>query len=179
MMACVFALTGCGTSTSTEAPSQEAVQQAAEKAEEVAQSVAEKVEEAAQSAAEQSGDMAAKIEEYAKKVGEVAESFDNSKLYTPQELTNAAALVLEKFEGFNSTLLSLRYAGDEANNEDNLKWLSDLGGKQYDQVAKFITDFHTSKEGTAALGPDEDYKDYEWYLARVKDGDWELITWGY
>ena len=35
MMACAFALTGCGTSTTTEAPTQEQVQQTAEKVEEV------------------------------------------------------------------------------------------------------------------------------------------------
>ncbi len=76
-------------------------------------------------------------------------------------------------------LHSLRYAGDECNSEDNIKWLNELDpGKDYVQVAEFLTDFHTAAEDSGALEPDTEYTDYQWWLARTEDGGWQLLSWG-
>ena len=77
-----------------------------------------------------------------------------------------------------------KYAGDECNSEENLKWLNSLGdGGDYTQCIEFLTDFHSpvleeQLEGTA-WEPDHEYADYQWWLARKDGGDWELVSWGY
>lgn len=30
-----------------------------------------------------------------------------------------------------------------------------------------------------AWEPDQEYTDYQWWLARAEDGDWEIVSWGY
>ncbi|MBQ3400092.1 MAG: hypothetical protein IJG61_01660 [Lachnospiraceae bacterium] len=52
-------------------------------------------------------------------------------------------------------------------------------GPIYMEVIEFLTDFHTPAEGSMAFNPDEDYTDYQWWLARTERGAWELMTWGY
>ena len=77
-------------------------------------------------------------------------------------------------------LHSLRYAGDECNNEENLAWLNSLDeGAEYTQVAEFLTDFHSPVEGGGTWEPDTEMTDYQWWLAR-KDGEgWQLVSFGY
>ena len=29
------------------------------------------------------------------------------------------------------------------------------------------------------LKPDTEYTDYQWWLARTENGDWEIVSWGY
>jgi D-alanyl-D-alanine carboxypeptidase len=124
---------------------------------------------------------------------EVAIDLGRSSLYTEKERNDAVLLIREKFAGFagDCELHSVRYAGDEANNEENLEWLNSLrearsnippqdAGKKYVQVAEFLSDFHSPvEEGPYAREIDTDYKDYPWWLARLKDGDWEIVSWGY
>ncbi len=119
--------------------------------------------------------------------------FGSSSIYTEAERNNAVLLIKDKFASFTGDceLHSIRYAGDEANNEENLKWLNSLRearsdippedvGKEYVQVAEFLMDFHSPVEdGPYAWEPDMEYKDYQWWLARLKDGEWEVVSWGY
>ena len=119
--------------------------------------------------------------------------FCSSSIYTEAERNNAVLLIKDKFASFTGDceLHSIRYAGDEANNEENLKWLNSLRearsdippedvGKEYVQVAEFLMDFHSPVEdGPYAWEPDMEYKDYQWWLARLKDGEWEVVSWGY
>lgn len=116
-----------------------------------------------------------------------------SSIYTEEELYDAVLLIKDKFAGFagDCELHSIRYAGDEANNEENLAWLNSLRearsnippedvGKKYVQVAEFLSDFHSPvEEGPYAWELDMEYKDYQWWLARLKDGGWEIVSWGY
>ena len=116
-----------------------------------------------------------------------------SSIYTEDELYDATLLIREKFASFagNCELHSIRYAGDDANNEENLEWLNSLRearsnippedvGKQYVQVAEFLSDFHSpTEEGPYTWELDTEYKDYQWWLARLKDGPWEIVSWGY
>ncbi len=124
---------------------------------------------------------------------EVAIDLGGSSLYTPEELSAAVLLIKDKFASFagDCELHSVRYAGDAANNGENLEWLNSLrearsnippqdAGKKYVQVAEFLSDFHSPvEEGPYAWEIDTEYKDYQWWLARLKDGDWEIVSWGY
>lgn len=119
--------------------------------------------------------------------------FGSSSIYAEAERNNAVLLIKDKFASFTGDceLHSIRYAGDEANNEENLKWLNSLRearsdippedvGKEYVQAAEFLMDFHSPVEdGPYAWEPDMEYKDYQWWLARLKDGEWEVVSWGY
>ena len=118
---------------------------------------------------------------------------DGSSLYTKQELNDAVLLIKDKFASFAGAceLHSIRYAGDEANNEENLEWLNSLRearsnippedvGKKYVQLAEFLSDFHSPvEEGPYAWELDMEYKDYQWWLARLEGGGWEIVSWGY
>ncbi len=128
-----------------------------------------------------------------KSAPEVAVELGSSSLYTEGERADAVALIREKFATFagGCELHCIRYAGDEANNEENLKWLNSLrearsnippedAGKEYVQVAEFLMDFHSPvEEGPYAWEIDTEYRDYQWWLARLKDGAWEIVSWGY
>ena len=117
----------------------------------------------------------------------------HSSLYMQEELNSAVARIRDKFASFagDCELHSIRYAGDEANNEENLRWLNSLRevrsnippedvGKEYVQAAEFLMDFHSPvEEGPYAWELDMEYKDYQWWLARLKGGDWEIVSWGY
>ena len=116
-----------------------------------------------------------------------------SSVYSEEELYDAVLLIREKFASFagNCELHSVRYAGDEANNEENLEWLNSLRevrsnippedvGKKYVQVAEFLSDFHSPiEEGLYTWNLDEEYTDYQWWLARLEGGSWEIVSWGY
>ena len=116
-----------------------------------------------------------------------------SSVYSEEELYGAVLLIKEKFASFSGDceLHSIRYAGDQADNEENLEWLNSLRevrsnippedvGKQYVQVAEFLSDFHSPvEEGPYAWEIDTEYTDYQWWLARTKDGPWEVVSWGY
>ena len=116
-----------------------------------------------------------------------------SSIYTEEELYDAVLLIKEKFASFSGDceLHSIRYAGDQADNEENLEWLNSLRevrsnippedvGKQYVRVAEFLSDFHSPvEEGPYTWEIDTEYTDYQWWLARTKDGPWEVVSWGY
>ena len=112
---------------------------------------------------------------------EPAVDLGTSQLYTQAELDEAAIQVKCKFASFaGCELHSLRYAGDECNSEENIQWANTLDeGKDYIQVARFLTDFHSPAEGAGAWDPDTEYKDYTWTLARSAEGGWQLLDWGY
>jgi len=126
-------------------------------------------------------------------VPEVTIELGGSSLYTEQELNDAVLLIKDKFASFagDCELHSIRYAGDEANNGENLEWLNSLRevrsnippedvGKKYIQVAEFLSDFHSPvEEGPYTWELDMEYRDYQWWLARLEDGAWEIVSWGY
>jgi len=113
----------------------------------------------------------------------VTVDYGASELYTPEELEEAAVQVKCRFASFaGCELHSLRYAGDACSSEDNLAWMNELDdGKNYVQVAAFLSDFHspTHPGEDTAWETDQEYSDWEWWLARTADGGWQLLTWGY
>ena len=119
-------------------------------------------------------------------LGEVNETdveidYGTSEIFTPEELAEAAIQIKCTFAGWKGCELhSLRYAGDEADNEENRQWLNSLNEEAgYTHVAEFLTDFHSPVEAEGAWEPDQEYKDYQWWLGRTDDGGWEVVTSGY
>lgn len=107
--------------------------------------------------------------------------YGTSEIFTPEELAEAAIQIKCTFAGWKGCELhSLRYAGDEADNDENLQWLNSLNEEAgYTHVAEFLTDFHSPVEAEGAWEPDQEYKDYQWWLGRTDDGVWEVVTSGY
>ena len=64
------------------------------------------------------------------------------------------------------------------NSEENLAWLNSLvEGGEFTQAAEFLMDFHSPVEdGPYAWEPDTEYTDYQWWLARTENGDWEIVS---
>ncbi len=112
---------------------------------------------------------------------EVTVDYGTSALYTQEELDAAIVQVKCKFASWaGCELHSLRYGGDAANDPANLEWLNSLeGGGKYTQAMAFLMDFHSPKEAYGAWEADEEYRDYQWWLARKEDGGWDVVTWGY
>ena len=124
---------------------------------------------------------------------EVVIDLGSSSLYTQEELNAAVLMIREKFASFagDCELHRIRYAGDEANNGENLVWLNSLRevrsnippedvDKRYVQVAEFLSDFHSPvEEGPYVWELNMEYKDYQWWLARLEGGSWEIVSWGY
>ncbi len=112
---------------------------------------------------------------------DVSIDYGNSGIYTREELEEAAVQIKCKFASWEGCeLQSMRYAGDECNSEENIRWMNELGGGQnYVQCAEFLMDFHSPVENSGAWEPDAEYTDYQWWLARTEDGGWEVMSWGY
>lgn len=112
---------------------------------------------------------------------EVKIDYGTSDLYTQEELEEAALKIKCEFATMEGCELhSLRYAGDECNTEENIKWLDSLSdGAKYTKVCEFLCDFHSPKEGGGALEADKEYEDYQWWLGFNEDGSWDLVTQGY
>ena len=107
--------------------------------------------------------------------------YGTSEIYTAEELAEAAIQIKCTFASWKGCELhTLRYAGDEADNAENLERLNAVNeGAGYTHVAEFLTDFHSPAEAIGAWEPDQEYKDYQWWLARTDDGGWEVVDWGY
>ena len=87
------------------------------------------------------------LEEYlaGKSAPEVAIDLGSSALYTPEELNDAMLAIKCKFASFaGCELHSIRFAGDDANTEENIAWANSLvDGAEYTQVVEFLSDFHS------------------------------------
>lgn len=109
---------------------------------------------------------------------EVTIDYGSSGLYSPKELREAVIQIKCSFASWEGCELhSLRYAGDEACNEENIAWLNSLNdGARYTEIAGFLCDFHTGSNVSGTLKPDNEYKDYPWWLAKNEDGGWDIVT---
>lgn len=107
--------------------------------------------------------------------------YGKSGIYSKEDLEAAVITIKCKFASFEGCeLKSIRYAGDGAVNDKNLKWLNKLNpdGK-YKKIAEFLMDFRSPKNNTdKTLESNHNYKDYEWWLAQTEDG-WEVVSNGY
>ncbi len=107
--------------------------------------------------------------------------YGTSALYSQEDMDAAIALIRGEFDSWEGCELhSIRYAGDECVSKKNLDWMNSLReGKSYQECICFRSDFHSPVEAVGVWEPDEEYTDWQWWLARGDEGGWELLTWGY
>ena len=107
--------------------------------------------------------------------------YGNSSLFTYREMDRAIEKILEEFNTWEGCEMhSIRFAGDDCSNKENLDWLNFLReGHDFTQCIGFMSDFHSPKEAYGAWEADIEYRDWQWWLGSTDDGDWELVTWGY
>ena len=120
------------------------------------------------------------LEEYlgAVKSSDVTVDLSGSKLFTEEELNEAAIQVKCRFATFEGCELhSVKFAGDEFSTKENVDRVNKLDeSAEYVEVIKLLTDFHTPEEGSQIFDADTEIKDYEWWLAREKDGGWQIAA---
>ncbi len=103
-------------------------------------------------------------------------SLGSSELYTPQEVEEAADLVVQRIKSWERCrLYSVEYAGDER----CLKELDYCQGLQEDcaECIVFEVVYHSPLWDSGAWNPNQVYF-WTFYLGRPEGGDWDFITWG-
>lgn len=118
---------------------------------------------------------------------QVQTDYRKSDIYTQADMDAAIEIINEQFSQWEGcTLLNIRYAGDDCNSAENLRWMNELANaRKYDvkfvQCIEFLSDFYASKdtEGHTTFEPDSEYKNWQWWLARAEGGNWQLMSFGY
>ncbi|NJP39654.1 hypothetical protein HCH52_01090 [Oscillospiraceae bacterium HV4-5-C5C] len=111
--------------------------------------------------------------------------FGTSSIYTTADMTAAVEVILEEFNTWDGCeLYRISYSSDEACNASNIAWMNELGeakavGETFTQCIMFKSHFHSPQTASGGWNPDEDYTDWQWWLARSDKGQWQLLTWGY
>lgn len=111
----------------------------------------------------------------------------DSGLYSEQDRLDAAAVILEEISSWEGCELhQLWYTSDEQNTADNISWMNELAEgqglkEQFTECMQFKSNYHSPVDPDKAGGwePDEEYTNWEWWLARADGGEWHLMTWGY
>lgn len=114
-------------------------------------------------------------------------NYKKSDIYSQEDMETAVALIQKEFSAWEGCELhKIEYAGDECNSKSNIKWMNDLASgkkvkEKLTQCIEFTSEFHTPKDekNAGAWDVDEEYTDWQWWLARSENGKWHLMTWGY
>lgn len=104
----------------------------------------------------------------------------DSALYSLEERYDAAKLVADKINSIEGCKLFLvKYSGDDAS-QINLDYCNELAkdNAAYVDCTVFTSYFRSPIFNAGSLNPNELYS-WAWYLARTKNGSWEIITFGY
>ena len=115
-------------------------------------------------------------------IKDVAIDYGKSDIYSKSDMDAAIELIEKEFATWEGCELhSISYTSDECNSEKNLEWMNDLGDEnaEFTQCIEFVSDFHSPKAGGGAWNADSEYTNWQWWLARADNGEWNLMTWGY
>jgi len=99
-------------------------------------------------------------------------------------------LVVKFIDGDRSKIVSevsydsFSYSTDEECNESNIAWMNEMGKatdaeETFTQCIMFKSNFHSPLNGGNGFNQDEEYTDWQWWLARSECGQWKLMTYGY
>ncbi len=116
---------------------------------------------------------------------EVRIDYGNSALYSKEDMDAAIAVIQKEFDTWDGCELhSISYGSDDACNAENIRWMNELEAandaqETFSQCILFKSDFHSPKNGGGAWNADQEYTDWQWWLARSEGGAWKLMTWGY
>ena len=116
-------------------------------------------------------------------VSKVKIDYGTSSIYKKEEMDSAIDVIKKQFLLFDGCELhSLSYMSDEVcNNADNIDWMNDLRTDEdevFIQCIAFNSSFHSPKKCGGEWDADKEYT-WSWWLARSKDGEWKLMTWGF
>ncbi len=112
-------------------------------------------------------------------------SYGTSSIYSRQDMDEAIEVIISEFSTWEGCELhSISYSSDEFCNASNIEWLDKLeeaddAGEHFTQCIMFTSSFHTPKYNAGAWNPDEEYTDWQWWLARSEGGQWKFMTGGY
>lgn len=115
-------------------------------------------------------------------IKEVTIDYGKSDIYAKSDMDAAIERIENEFATWEECELhSIRYTSDECNSEKNIAWMNDLGKEdtEFTQYILFVSDFHSPKTNAGAWNPDEEYTNWQWWLARTENGEWRLMAWGY
>ena len=116
---------------------------------------------------------------------EVSIDYGNSALYSKEDMDAAIAVIRKEFDTWDGCELhSISYGSDDACSAENIRWMNELEAandaqETFSQCILFKSDFHSPKNGGGAWNADQEYTDWQWWLARSEGGSWKLMTWGY
>ena len=112
--------------------------------------------------------------------------YGTSSIYTKEDMDEAIKLIEELFddEYDGCELHSITYGGDSECNAENVAWLNDLekardNEETFTECIMFKSDWHSPKIGYGSFEDDKEYKGWDWWLGRSKDGKWKFMTCGY
>lgn len=111
--------------------------------------------------------------------------YGTSSIYTKAEMDAAIELIKKEFSTWDGCELhSISYSTDDACSESNIVWMNEIekatdAEETFTQCIMFKSDFHSPLNGGSGFNPDEEYTDWQWWLARSEDGQWKLMTYGY
>ena len=121
---------------------------------------------------------------------DIAIDYGKSDTYSKQDMNAAIELIEKEFATWEGCELhSISYTSDECNSKENIDWMNGLTesgnytvtdkNAEFTQCIEFVSDFHSPKTGGDAWETDHEYTNWQWWLARTDNGEWNLITWGY
>ena len=116
---------------------------------------------------------------------EYSVNYGDSKLYSHDDIDAAAKVLMSEFNTWKGAKMKSIKVADDATCEEALTYCNEQakdGTGPFDEAIVLVSDFHSPSEADAentAWEPDKDYDNYTWYIARAKDGDWTLVSWGY
>lgn len=111
--------------------------------------------------------------------------YGTSSIYTKAEMDAAIELIKKEFSTWDGCELhSISYSTDEECSESNIAWMNEMGKatdveETFTQCIMFKSNFHSPLNGGSGFNPDEEYTDWQWWLARSEGGQWKLMTYGY
>ena len=106
--------------------------------------------------------------------------YGTSEIYAEQDLTAAVEMIQDKVNSMRGCkLYSLSYKGDEycVQELDDCNSLK-KDGEPFTECVVFDSCFRSPVFGGDGLNANYIY-DWDWYLARTENGQWEIITFGY
>ena len=106
--------------------------------------------------------------------------YKSSEIYSKEDMDAAIAAIMDEFNTWEGCEMHEISYTDDQTCKDNLSYMDELDpDEKHEDCIIFTSSFHSPKEGGDAWEADYEYEGWQWFLARVQDGDWELLTWGY
>jgi len=101
----------------------------------------------------------------------------DSKIYTDEEITAAIDATMEYFrEEFTGCVMKdIGYAGDETLDEYQ-EYVERNNAKE---VIVLVSNFEVKESADGSLNSNSIYKNWNWILVREKNGEWEVVDYGY